>query len=212
MATRLTLLESTRRIIDEETAANSHFTDDEIYDYLNQAIRILGTETEWPLQTAEATSVEDQAVYTLPTDFVSLSDIYFNDFVMTIVDRTDLAKFRQDWQNAESAAPNYAYRADNAKIGLWPPPDAANSGKTIQIQYVKVPPDLSDDTTAPDLHVTFNDCLPFYAAFLCEHKMGNSKRSDLNLKLYEDHKRRLLSKVQRFSDSLLQFRWSGQGY
>lgn len=68
MATRLTLATATRRLIDEEDEDNSQFTDQEIYDYINQAIRFLGTDVEWPFQTAEATSVEDQAVYTLPED------------------------------------------------------------------------------------------------------------------------------------------------
>lgn len=206
--TRISMTTTVRRYINETDPMNSHFEEDEIYDYLNQGIRFLGTEMEWPMQTAEATSVADQAVYSLPEDFISLTDLYFDNKDLPIIERQDLSAKRLDWQDADSGTPRYAYKADNAKIGLWPPPDSDNEGLTLQIQYVKVPADLSDDTTSPDLHVAFQDCLPFYAAFLCEVKMGNTKRSDYMISLYESHKKKLMSKLQRFADDDLRFRWS----
>lgn len=212
MANRASLLTATRRYINEPDSTNSNFQDTEIYDYINQAIRFLGVEMEWPLQTAEATSVAEQAVYTLPEDFVSLSDFYFDGRDLPIIERADLSALRTDWQNAASGKPLYAYKSDNAKIGLYPKPDTENAGLTLQIQYIKIPPDLSDDTTAPDLHTSFQDCIPFYAAFLCEHRMGNQKRADYNLNLYESHKKKLMSKVQKFSDDTLRFRWSDPRY
>lgn len=212
MGTRLTLTETVRRYIDEEDSDNSHFTDDEIYDYLNQAIRFLGSDLEWPLQTAQATSVEDQAVYELPDDFISLSDVYFDNRDMVIIDRVDLPGMSVTWQDTEAGTPRYVYRTDNKKIGLYPKPDADNASLLIQIQYIKVPPDLSDDTTAPDLHVAFQDCLPFYAAFLCHHKLGNPKAAQGNLDLYEQHKKKLESKLQKFSNESLRFRWSDPYY
>lgn len=210
MATRVTLLEATRRLIDEEDSTNSHFEDAEIYDYLNQAIRYLGTDLEWPLQLAQATAVAEQAVYTLPTDFISLSDVYYDNRDILIIDRTDLSALRPDWQDAPSGLPQYCYRQDNAKMGLFPKPSSqySSNGEVIQIQYIKTPPDLADDTTSPDLHAAFQDCLPFYAAFLCEHKLGNSKRSDMNMNLYEMHKKRVTARVQKFSDDANRFRWS----
>jgi len=212
MANRVSLTTTVRRYINEPDSTNSNFTDSEIYDYLNQAIRFLGTEMEWPLQTAEATSATNQAVYTLPEDFISLSDFYFDNRDLTIIERADLSALRTDWQDADAGKPMYCYKSDNAKIGLYPKPDTANAGLTLQIQYIKVPADLADDTTSPDLHVAFQDCLPFYAAFLCEHRMGNSKRADYNLSLFESHKKKLMSKVQRFSDESLRFRWSDPRY
>lgn len=208
MANRVSLTTTVRRYINEPDEDNSHFEDDEIYDYLNQAIRFLGAEMEWPFQTAQATSVENQAVYTLPEDFISLVDLYFDGRDIPIVERADLSAARNDWQNADAGTPRFGYKSDNAKIGLWPKPDANSADLLIQIQYIKLPPDLDDDTTAPDLHVAFQDCLPFYAAFLCEHKMGNTKRAEFNLTLYESHKKKLMSRLQRFSDDALRFRWS----
>jgi len=209
---RPALLAQTRALIDETDSANSHFTDAQIYGDLNQAIRYLGTDLEWPLQLAQATPVAEQSTYTLPENFISLSDVFYDNQQLIIVDRADLAHIRSDWQNATSGLPLYAYKADNVKIGLYPKPSAdrvANS-EVIQIQYIKVPPDLTDDVTAPDLHVAFHDCLPFYAAFLLEHKMGNDKRAQVNLALYENQKKRLTSHVQKFADDLMRFRWAGR--
>lgn len=208
--TRITLTEGVRRLIDEEDSSNSHFTDSEIYDYLNQAIRYLGVDLEWPLQLAEAVPVAEQAVYTLPEDFVSLSEVFFDNRSLTIMARTDLSALRQDWQNAPSGLPQYAYKSDNRKFGLFPKPSAEYiaDSERIQIQYIKIPADLETDTATPDLHKAFQDCLPFYAAFLCEHKLGNSKRADLNLGFYEAHKKRLTARVQKFSDDTMRFKWS----
>lgn len=212
MATRLTLATATRRLIDEEDEDNSQFTDQEIYDYINQAIRFLGTDVEWPFQTAEATSVEDQAVYTLPEDFISLLDVYFDNTNLTILERADLPALSITWQDTPSGTPRYVYKSDNAKFGLYPQPNAANAGLTLQIQYVKIPPDIESDTAKPDLHPVFNDCLPFYAAYLCHTKMGNIKQAEQSLVAYEFHKKRLVSKVQRFSDDRFRFVWSRKGY
>lgn len=213
MALRPALLEATRRIIDERDSDNSHFEDDELYDYINQAIRFLGTDLEWPLQTAEAIPVTDQAVYVLPTNFISLSDVYYNNNPLIIIDRSDLRTVRPDWQNATAGQPIYAYKSDNAKMGLWPKPssDYTSNNEVIQIQYIKVPADIEDDITAPDLHSAFHDCLPFYAGFLCEHSMGNDKRAETNLNLYNAQKKVLTARVQKFSEDLKRFRWP-RGY
>jgi hypothetical protein len=209
MGTRLTLTSRVREYIDETDEDNSHFTDVQIYSFLNQAIRFLGTDLEWPLQTAEASAIEDQAVYTLPEDFISLADVYFDSDPLVVIERADLPSLRSDWQNQDSGRPRYAYKSDNQKFGVWPPPSADNTSddEVIQIQYIKLPADLSDDVTAPDLHTAFQDCLPFYAAFICEKSMGNLKAAQNNLDLYNYHKKALLTKLQRFSDGLLRFRW-----
>ena len=211
MGTRLTLAQSVRRAIDEEDEDNSHFSSDEIYDYINQAIRYMGADLEWPSQRAQADPVADQAVYTLPEDFISLSDVYFDNNPLIVIDRSELKAIQANWQDAVSGTPNYAYKSDNRKFGLFPKPsaDAIADGEVIQIDYIKIPPDLADDVSIPDLHTVFQDCLPFYAAFLCEHKLGNDKRADTNFNLYEVHKKRLTSKLQKFGEDLMRMRWSG---
>lgn len=208
MTNRVTLASTVRLYIDERDADNSHFTDTEIYGFINQGIRFIGTDLEWPLQTAQATAVEDQPVYTLPEDFISLLDVYFDGDQLLVIERADLAGLDTNWQDRDAGLPCYAYKSDNRKFGVWPKPDSDHSGDLIQIQYIKVPPDLPDDTTAPDLHIALTDCLPFYAAYLCEKSLGNKVTAQQHLTDYEYHKKKLQAKVQGFSQNTLSFKWS----
>lgn len=207
MASLAALRISTRRLIDEQDTTNTHFTDSEINDYLNQATQYLGVEMEWPIQTSTATAIVSQALYTLPDDFVSVISVYFNNLPLQILDRNDLTAITPNWQNTPTGKPRIAYKADNAVLGLWPAPDADNADLDIQIEYIQVPATLSSDSDIPDLHTSYQICLPFYAAFLCDYRLGNDKKADLHFKLYEKHRTSLMSKVQKFSDSMLRFKW-----
>lgn len=208
MAALSTLRTTTRRLINEEDSTNSHFTDSEINDYLNQAVTFLGTMMEWSEQVAIATAVQDQALYTLPVNFIALTDAYFDNTRLTILEREDIGGVSPTWQNDPSSTPRAIYKADNAVMGLYPAPDATQAGKTIQIQYIQIPDTLSQDTDVPDLHTAFQMCLPFYAAYLCDYKLGNTKMSDNHLSNFERHRKALMSKVQKFGDDILRFRWS----
>lgn len=208
MATRLTMTSRVREYINELDSTNSHFTDVQIYSFLNQAIRVMGTDLEWPIQTAQATSVAEQAIYTLPENFISLSDVYFDSSGIEVIDRGDLKAINYNWQQAVSGKPLYVYKSDNRKFGLYPKPDTEHADLLIQIQYIKIPIDIDSDTAVPDLHFAFQDCLPFYAAYLCQKILGNSKAMGENMSDYNTHKKLLTSKLQRFSDELYRFRWT----
>lgn len=207
MSSLSSLRTSLRRAISEEDSNNSNFTNTELDSYLNQATLFLGVEMEWPLQTSTAVGVLDQALYSLPDDFVSLVDAYYDDEHLTVLERADLTALNSSWQDATSGTPGSIYKADNAVIGLYPPPDSANAGLTLQIQYIQVPATLSADADIPDLHVAFQMCLPFYAAFLCESKVGNDKKAALQYQRFDLHRKSLMSKIQRFSPDSYRFRW-----
>ena len=70
MSSLQTLILATRRYVNELDSTNSHFTDSELTDYLNQAVMFLGTQMEWPEQVDQATAVAGQALYQLPADFI----------------------------------------------------------------------------------------------------------------------------------------------
>lgn len=208
MTALATLRTATRRLINEEDAANSHFTDPEINDYLNQGVTFLGTQMECAEQVAIATGVLNQALYTLPADFLALVDAYWDNTRMTILEREDLGGTQPSWQNDPSSTPRVIYKADTNVVGVYPAPDASQAGKILQIQYIPIPQTLSVDTDVPDIYPSFQMCLPFYAAYLCDYKLGNMKQSDNHLANYDRHRKALMSKVQKFSDDVLRFRWS----
>lgn len=207
MSSLLQLRTATRRYINEEDSTNSHFTDSEINDYLNQAVTFLATQMEWPQQVDQAVAVTNQTLYQLPSDFIALSDVYFDNQKIIILDRVDLGQISPSWQNDPSSIPKVAYRFNNDTVGLYPTPDVTQNGKIIQIQYVHLPATISSDVDIPDLHTAYQMCLPFYAAFACNYKLGNSKQSDADMNNFKMHMNALKSKVQKYSDDLLRFRW-----
>lgn len=198
---------STRRLINELDNTNSHFTDPEILDYLNQATTFLGTQMEWPEQVDQATATANQSLYQLPSDFIELTDVYFNNNKLVLLERADLGQISPSWQSDPASTPMIAYRFNRNTIGLYPTPDSNQTGYTLQIQYVYIPGLLVSDSDIPDLHTAIQMCLPFYAAFLCESRLGNDKKSDIDLQNFERHRKALISKVQKYSDDLLRFRW-----
>jgi hypothetical protein len=204
------LITSTRRLINELVNTNSHFTDPEITDYLNQAVTFLGTQMEWPEQVDQATAIPNQALYQLPSDFIELVDVYFNNVnpvKLVILERPDLGQISPAWQTDPASTPRVAYRYNRNTIGLYPVPDANQTDYTIQIQYIYMPATLFNNTDVPDLHTAFQMCLPFYAAFLCETRLGNDKKAEIDLTNFDRHRKALMSKVQKYSDDLLRFRW-----
>jgi hypothetical protein len=167
----------------------------------------LGTQMEWPEQVDQATAVANQALYQLPNDFIELTDVYFNNKKLVLLERADLGQISPSWQSDPSSTPTIAYRFNRNTIGLYPTPDANQTGYTLQIQYIYIPATLTLPTDVPDLHQAFQMCLPFYAAFLCESKLGNDKKSEKDLENFERHRKALISRVQKYSDDLLRFRW-----
>lgn len=209
MSSLSTLRTTTRRFINETDSANSTVEDDEIDDYLNQALTYLGTRLEWSEQTSESSAVTDQAVYELPDNFIAIKDAYFNNVKIKVLERADLAFLNPNWQDDPSGLPQYAYKADVNVVGLYPAPSSDHNGESLQVQYIKIPEDLSDDADVPDVHAAMQICLPFYAAFLCDYKLGNDKKAEFHMKMFEAHFQTLKSKVQKYADELLRFRWAG---
>ena len=211
MASLASLILATRRYINEQDSTNSHFSDQEITDYLNQAVMFLGTQMEWPEQVDTAQATPNQALYQLPNDFIELTDVYFNSLNpihLPILERADLGNISPAWQTDPPSTPRIAYRFNRNTIGLYPVPDNLQTDYTIQIQYIYMPATLVNLTDVPDLHTAFQMCLPFYAAFLCETKLGNDKKSETDLENFDRHRKALMSKVQKYSDDLLRFRWA----
>lgn len=218
MSTKAELRLDTYRLLGEAdpedatntSPTNTHFAASEIDDYIQKGITLLGTEMEWPIQVSTATSILDQALYELPSDFIAITDAYFDNDPLTILERGDLKTICATWQDANSGTPKYIYKADNGVFGLYPAPDSAVAGDSIQIEYISIPATLSSDTDVPDIHTAFQLCLPFYAAYRAQKSIGNEKAAASNFADYEIHKKKLMSRVQNWSPSLMRFRWPSE--
>jgi hypothetical protein len=205
---------ATRRYINETNTTNTNFPDTELNDYLNQATLFLGTQMEWPIQTYVATATANQALYQLPSDFIELLDVYWNEANLPLLDRADLGKVSPTWQQDPAGTPKVCYKFDQQTIGLYNVPDTNQqllgvSSYLLEIQYIALPATLVNDTDIPNLQTAYQMCLPFYAAFICEHRLGNDKKADSNLQRFDQHRKALMARIQKFSDDLLRFRWAG---
>lgn len=208
MATLSSLRTAIRRYINETDTANTNFSDSELNDYLNQATLFLGTQMEWPIQTFIATATPNIALYQLPSDFIELLDIYFNQTKIPLLDRADMGQISPSWQQDPIGTPRLAYRFDGQTIGLYNTPDTLQTGYELQIQYIAMPPTMVNDSDIPDLQNAYQMCLPFYGAFLCEHRLGNSQKADVNLQRFKQHMDALKARVDKFADDLKRFRWA----
>jgi hypothetical protein len=168
---------------------------------------------EWPIQVDISTATPNQALYQLPNDFIEILDIYWNQTKLPLLDRADMGEVSPSWQQDPAGTPRIAYKFDQQTIGLYNVPDTNQQlmgvpSYQLQIQYIAMPPSLVNETDIPDLQNAYQMCLPFYAAFICEHRMGNDKKADTNLQRYDQHRKALMARVQKFSDDLLRFRWT----
>ena len=196
---------SVRRLIQEEDTSNTNFTSAEITDYLNEGIRRLATNLEWQLAVFTATSVQDQSTYTLPGHIVSIIDLTLDGQPLSILDRSDLDRLYGDWVNEEASEPRVAYRADRNRLGLFPKPSADYTGKQIRLQAVKLPDTLVDTGDVPDVHIAFQDLLPFYAAFRCHLKAGNREAAADMLKLFQNGVTSIQGQLDKFADHFMAF-------
>jgi hypothetical protein len=198
---------STRRLILEEDATNSFFSSSEIADYINEGIRRLATDLEWQMGVFTASTVQDQSTYSLPVHIVSIIDVSLDGQPLTIVDRSDLPRLHANWLSADAAQPTLAYRADRDRIGVYPKPSATWAAKQMRIQAVKLPDTLVDSGDTPDIHIVFQDLLPFYAAFRCQLKAGNREAAADMLKLFNNGTKSIQGQLEKFADRLMAFQF-----
>lgn len=203
---------ATRRLIQEEEAANSNYTSAEILDYLNEGIRRLATYLSWQLGIFTASTVENQPVYSIPGHLICLMDFYLDGEPLVVIDRTDLPAIEPQWLNAAAGKPRYAYRADRNKFGVFPKPSAEFADLEMRTQAVKLPDTVTDTTDIPDIHISFHDCIPYYGAFKCELKAGNNQRAADFLKIFKDFRDEIKATLEKTAEQMAAFHFGGRSW
>ena len=204
-----TLETSVRRLIQEEDTSDTNFTTAEIYDYLNEGARRLSTKLEWQYAVFTATTVANQGTYTIPDHVICVIDVFLDGKPLTLVDRADLVNVNREWLNTSAGLPVYAYRADRNKIGLYPKPSSTYASLELRMQGIKLPDTMTATTDTPDIHISLQDALPYFAAFRCELKAGNNQRAADFLKLFQNSIAEVQSQLDKFADQLLGWRFDG---
>lgn len=111
--------------------------------------------------------------YDLPTDLLDMTRVAING---RKVDRSsefdlDFDSGQQDWTDDEGTPYRYYVDLDpnNKKLRIFPKPQASDAGSNnLRMEYIKIPPALSSDSSVPlDSHtllVPYHDALAYWAA------------------------------------------------
>jgi len=111
--------------------------------------------------------------YSLPTDVLDITRLAISG---KILERSsafdlDLDTGFQDWTDDEGTPCRYYVDLDpnNKKVRIYPKPQAPDAGtNNLRIEYVKIPPSLSSDSSVPlDSHTLlapYHDALAYWAA------------------------------------------------
>lgn len=208
-----TIRNESRRLLNVPAGSNL-IPDAELTSWANFWMRDLCAYLEWPMISGVATTVSGQRTYTLPSDFLKLQEVHFKqdggDFKrLPIVTRNDLATLQgKGWFSDANGKPVRVYMADNAVLGLHPPPDATNAGSGyLRIFYIGVPTAMSSDADEPDIHVSFHDTAPIFVAAFGFLKLKNQDAHNNLMRLYFVRRDQLRLPITKMADELKGFRW-----
>jgi hypothetical protein len=97
--------------------------------------------------------VSGTAEYTLPTDTVDILTVSANYDLLKRISKYDLyIEAGNDWQDDTGSPTNYYIDIDpnNQKLGLYPIPEGGDAGtNNLRIEYIKMPPALTGDSSVP---------------------------------------------------------------
>lgn len=142
------------------------------------------------------TSVADQQEYALQSDVLDIKRMAHKGIELKRISKFDLDMYTgQDWTD-DKGTPRYYYvdlDPNNKKYGLYPIPQAGDAGANLAIEYIKIPPTLSSDSSVPldghTLLTPYHNALAYWAAkelLAMNPSQENMVRVQSYWKRYED--------------------------
>ena len=208
-----------RLLIDEE-ADDSHFTNSELNDFINQAIGFSATQLEYPRDFTDIQVEEGVPAYTLPDDFIFLRTAYFGDKSLgndvrplTIVSEETLSAIRRSWLDETTAnrgRPARLMMLDKQTVFLDPTPNADESvtGKKLIMDYIFHPGNLTSDSQEPNLPVPYHNLIQYYAAHLCYlGRLLNPQQASILRQKFNDETTLLKHIVEKETKGGLAWQW-----
>jgi len=109
--------------------------------------------------------------YALPADVMDIERMAHKGIRLKRTSKFELdSLLNSDW-TVNNGTPNHFYvdlDPNNQKYYLYPNPQGADAGANLDIEYVKIPPALSSDSSVPfgghTLLAPYNDSLAYWAA------------------------------------------------
>ncbi|RJQ10612.1 MAG: hypothetical protein C4551_02260 [Bacillota bacterium] len=156
----MTTLAAYRTMIEEEYQEGSSASTTIKDRFINQAYAKLyaltGNTKEYSTTTAAS-----QLEYVLPTDFLSIKHVEWNDTRLYPVSTSWAYAQDDDWRRTTGTPSFYLVEGDRLRLV---PVDSAGS-KTLKIWYYGAPTSLSATTDEPDLPATCDDAIVAYACW-----------------------------------------------
>ena len=181
------------------------FTDAELLDWGNQWLRYTATWLKYPISEEEQTTVDGTAVYTLTADFLEITDVYWDNAKLFLVDEDFLSTRDLQWRDAGSSDPEYWLREDTAKIRLHPKP---NKAKTLLFRLRIVPTAMSADSDTPDLPTSYHDTGQWYIAAMGFYKLREFEKASVHWNKHLALRQDLRSGAAEFSDEANAWIWA----
>lgn len=141
---------SRARIIVGDTDVNQ-FTDEQCYDWINDATKECASQNQLLQKTATSTVVQGQSAYNLPTDILKLHSVKYNSGKIRILTQQEADQaFTLD---TTEGAPAICY-VWAGSLYLYPVPD--NSVHSLQILYTRTPVEVDGNSDEIDLPVMYH--------------------------------------------------------
>lgn len=202
MSTLAEIIADARLQIDQTDSSNSDFTQAQLIEYLNKAIRFAATKILYPRKSGTVSPTAGTKNYSYPSDFMHLfNDAFYGDSSvqggLTKLRTVILGKMNSidpNWLESTSqneGDPAYLVLLNRTQFSLHPAPNtaAAASGNLIRLYYAYYPAAITSDSDTPDLPTVVHDLLSTYIAHLCyggklkNQKLATEKLNEFMAKL-----------------------------
>lgn len=211
------LRERVKTKLDE--SAQSHFTDDVLNNYINEAINFTAVFIEYPKDLVYIQVQNNVGDYTLPSDTLYPRMAYFGDpsskgdvkplIFVTEDTLKEIAPNLMDNTSDTQGRPTYIYRKSMTTVSLFPRPSAQESasGKYLFLNYTFNPSSITADSQTPAIPPIYHDILQFYALHLCYIQLQNKDMSDSMLNGYLGKIKLIKAQTTKESKEAFGFQW-----
>ena len=220
MATLSAIRAQLRALINEPDPNNSHFSDSDFNEYINEAQTFLAAYIEYPRTIVSTQVTAGTANYSLPSDSISIITVYFGDLaiandirVLRVLNEESLKTIYPSWLSTDSTSrgrPRFAFLKERTILTLIPTPDADNAvtGKKYHLNYIQTPAALSSDSDTPELPLPYHDLLQFYAAHLAYLNLQVQEMADKMMASFSEKIKALQAEVNKESKEALSWQWT----
>jgi hypothetical protein len=119
------------------------YTIDDAARWGNRAQNRIARDTKWYRKSGTLGTTSGTKTGDWPTDFLSLSQMYYDGQPLRMTTERELSIYNYDWRNEGTGTPTWVYPFGFAGYGLHSTPDTTDVD-ILSIHYAALPPAVSD--------------------------------------------------------------------